>query len=377
MKKILFFVFCLFASSVFSETKIDAMRPLAPVKSWTPYGNAGFSADQSGGLVITSAGIPYALTMGKKSINVMTLQDEKWVLVGQSILMTTSNSSIALNKQNDTPYLAILGSTSDSPLELRIMKLDKGQWVSVGERPIFSVSDFPDQPPQLAFNQKGVPYVEFPDSNTLGVRVMKFNGTQWIELGKDVTNAYVRNSSFAVSSNGTPYVAYTTDDPANAVVLTKFNGKTWAQLSNNLPVQDGSRITFSLLLNSQNIPYIACQDNTNAISVSELDQKTQSWVPVGSNDFPMQTWMSLLGISSADIPTVAFLNVNQNNITVTVMQLNKNNAWVSIGDPNSSPQIHANGSAETSLTVDSSGNPYVFYSDNLFNGKLTVETLGN
>jgi hypothetical protein len=81
----------------------------------------------------------------------------------------------------------------------------------------------------LALNNLGTPYVAFTDTAVDGkVHVMKFDGTNWVEIGTNVSTAIVpTHLSIAINPvSGKPWVTYK-DTGTNRQVIKCFDGTNW------------------------------------------------------------------------------------------------------------------------------------------------------
>lgn len=81
----------------------------------------------------------------------------------------------------------------------------------------------------LALNKSGVPYVAYTDTGVDGmVHVEMFDGTNWVEIGANVSPAIVpTHLSIAIHPvSGYPWVTYK-DTSTNRQVVKKFDGNNW------------------------------------------------------------------------------------------------------------------------------------------------------
>jgi hypothetical protein len=93
-------------------------------------------------------------------------------------------------------------------LKATVMKFDGTNWMNVGNTG-FSADEA--WYTSLAFSPSGQPYVAYEDMSISGkATVMKFNGTNWVNVGfVGFSKGQVWFPSVAFSPSGQPYVAYT------------------------------------------------------------------------------------------------------------------------------------------------------------------------
>ncbi len=94
-------------------------------------------------------------------------------------------------------------------------------WQNVGSAG-FSVGAAYDT--SLALDSSGTPYVAYVDyANSYKATVMKFNGANWETVGSAGFSAGEANStSLALDSSGTPYVAFQDGDNSNKATVMTF-----------------------------------------------------------------------------------------------------------------------------------------------------------
>jgi len=90
----------------------------------------------------------------------------------------------------------------------------------------------------LAFSPSGEPYVAFYVAfmdwgNFSKATVMKFDGTNWVNVGNAGFSAGpVAYTSLAFSPSGEPYVAYVENGTSGKATVMKFNGTNWVNVGN-------------------------------------------------------------------------------------------------------------------------------------------------
>ena len=201
-------------------------------------------------------------------------------------------------------------------------------WQTVGQAGGFSAGNVAFT--SIEFNKTGEPYVAYRDAaNNLKTTVMKFNGTTWVNVGAAGFSAGKVGSldiSLAFNpTNGEPYVAYS--DSGNSIItVMKFNGSNWINVG-SAGFAQGLIFSTSLAFNNIGEPYVSYGDrsyfpNTYA-SVMKFDGT--KWVNVGAAGFSMTnaTYTSLAFNPINDEPYVAYgLHdpYHINSIKATVMR---------------------------------------------------------
>lgn len=122
------------------------------------------------------------------------------------------------------PYVAIEDSATG---QVRVIKFDGTNWVNVGES-----SGFTGQVSQficLAFSPSGQPYVSYQMVFVNGdIGVMKFDGTNWVYVGSMGFSAALADYvSLSFSPLGEPYVAFNDEGYSYKATVMKFNGTNW------------------------------------------------------------------------------------------------------------------------------------------------------
>lgn len=191
----------------------------------------------------------------------------------------------------------------------------------------------------LAFSpvtdQPYVAYVDVPwgPVNTGPGTVMKFNGTQWENVGvPGFTGVTIGYTSLAFSPvDHLPYVAFAAgcSSTLQASVM-RFDGDNWTYVGNG-GFSPGTAAFTSLAFNPVNgKPYVAFMDmiNSNKVSVMKFDDA--QWIYVGSPNFSQGEGMySKIDFSPAGIPYVVYQDF-ANTLDVTVMKFDGIN-WVNVG----------------------------------------------
>jgi len=362
-------------------------------KAWQTVGAPGISEVGAtwGSVVIGQGGTPYVAysdSTNDAKATVMKYDGENWIPVGTPGFSDSGANSPSLFISGGIPYIAY-GDYADN-YKATVMKFtgiteeNPTGWMTVG-LPRFSES----QAWYVSLNfYNGVPYVAYEDgANGNAVTVMKFTGiteenpTGWVFVGTpDFSDADVDFISLSMDSNGTPYVAYDDGANGNAATVMKFTGITNENLSGWTAVgqkafSDGG-IMYSSLFIYNDIPYVAYEDLANSYAVTVMkftgitEENPTGWEVVGTKGFSgSQADFVRISIDSNGNPYVAYgTPFLENGHRIAVRKYNGEN-WILVGTPELMPEGQAD---YTSLALSSSGVPYVSFSDEGNNSKITV-----
>lgn len=315
-----------------NSNKVSVMR--YNDTSWVNAGNTGFSAGEGDYTSLTfgtgnqSPYVAFQDWGGTSSeqgkATVMMLYGSSWVNVGNSHFSAgmANYTSIAFNPLNNQPYVAYVDWGNSK--KTTVMMFYASNWVNVGNAGFsageaaytciaFSPSDY----------YLGIPFIAFEDyGNSQKATVMKFNGTNWVNVGNAGFSAgYALYTSLAISPYGEPYVAYQDGANSGKSTVMKYNGTSWVNVGNagfSAGKAKYTSIAFSPTMDSQ--PYVAYTDSVNSYKVTVKRYDGNNWVNVGSAGFSADTseYISLaFNPAGYRQPYVAFKdNGNSNKATV-------------------------------------------------------------
>ncbi len=167
----------------------------------------------------------------------------------------------SLSYSGSVPYVLFNDVAYDN--KLTVKKYESSAWSAVGS-PGFS-SDF-IMFSQLALDSASTPHVAYLEKNgTSGmvVRVQKYSGSAWVDVGTSPINTggYALALSLAISGT-TPYIAFSdsTKSYKARVMRLKSDGSAWEYVehaSANNGISPGAISNISIALDSSGTPYIA------------------------------------------------------------------------------------------------------------------------
>ena len=349
--------------------------PSAPlVNGWVNVGNPHFSAGWAiyTSLAISPSGQPYVAysDVGNSyKATVMKYDGTNWVNVGNAGFSAGEAHfiSLAFNPVDGQPYLAFSDDAHASKATL--MKFNGTNWANVGN-PGFSAGQAGWV--SLTFSSSGQPYVAYGDyGNSIKATVMTFNGTSLVTVGNaGFTSADAECESLAFSPSGQLYIAYSdgaTSPLAKATVM-KFNGSNWVNVG-NAGFSAGFTWGESLAFSPAGEPHVAYIDYADSVKVSVMKYNGTNWVYVGTQGFSKSGgYIYFEGLAfnpSNGQPYVAYED-SSSSYKASVMTFN-GTGWVYVGNAGFS----AGNTQTVSLAFNSSGQPYVAYGDG-FMGQATA-----
>ena len=297
-------------------------------------------------------------------VSCTTASGQGWTNVGSPDFTFSGiiSAPIAIDT-GGTPYVVIADSTSG---RATVMKYSGGNWVVVGS-PAFSSGSmsiaFSQNYPVIAFDRTGTPYIAYVDGGISSVMAMKFNGTDWVNVGSGIAvTEEAQYLAMAIDSAGTPYVAYADLTAAQQCTVKKFDGTSWVVVGTALFSTAGVE-NISIAINPGGTPYVCFQGggtfNTGA-TVMKFDGT--AWVNVGITGFvPDGAYWPSMAIDRNGTPYVAYSDYSAGDsysYQATVMKFDGTN-WVNVG----SPAFSSGAAYGPRIVIDSFGVPYVGFVD--------------
>ncbi|UXX79966.1 hypothetical protein N7E81_02455 [Reichenbachiella carrageenanivorans] len=357
---------------VFSESEITiTLRDVAP--SWQVIGAAGFSAgkahDQS---IAVHNGIPYVAYRDEANGNkttVMKYEDDQWQVVGTAGFSQGYATFQSLAFNGDVPYVAYRDDVNNR--KTTVMKYESGSWQVVGTKGFArtisaraTAVSFTSESQSLVFDN-GVPYIAFKDwSRSEKASVMKFDGTNWVQVGTAGFTAGATDYVTLKFASGVPYIAFEDGANASKATVMKFVNGAW-EIVGTAGISSGST-TYVHLLFDGTVPYIAYSDNDEAGKTTVMKYDNSAWSVVGTAGFTQADGQyQTLGILDDKI-VVAMRDSNKGG-KATLMQYS-GSVWSAVGTAGFS-----NGNVNHLDLVVDNDIPYVVYRDDAENiNKTTV-----
>ncbi len=221
----------------------------------------------------------------------------------------------------------------------------------------------------IAISSTGTPYIAFRDNASSGrATVMRYNGSSWGIVGSAGFSAgVVQFTQIAIDGSGTPYVGYVDGANGSKPTVMKFNGTSWVTVGT--PAFSVAHTNYmSLAIGSGGAPYAVYNDNGLGSKAVVKRFDGTNWVAVGP-----ATGFSAGSVNTTDIaidgsgtPYVSFEDGNASQ-RATVMKFDGTN-WVNVG----AAAFSAGQAQAIDIELNPSGAPYVIFSDATVSNKTTV-----
>jgi hypothetical protein len=248
--------------------------------NWVNVGNAGFSVAEASYTDLAfspsdgQSYVAYCAAADTGKATLMKFDGTNWVDVGKAGFSKgiTSYLNLAFSPLDGQPYVAYCDEADSG--KATVMKFDGTNWVNVGNEG-FSAGGIAFT--SLAFSPSGQPYMAYQDAAYSGkATVMKFDGINWIKVGNEGFSAgYVMGTSLAFSpSDGQPYVSYSdwVTNPNGKATVMKFDGTNWVEVG-TAGFSAGQAVSTSIAFSLSGQPYVAYQDvgNSQKATVMKFD----------------------------------------------------------------------------------------------------------
>ncbi|CDK99845.1 conserved protein of unknown function [Magnetospirillum gryphiswaldense MSR-1 v2] len=298
--------------------------------------------------------------------------DLGWTALGSTGFSAggTNYESLAI-ASDGTPYVAYTDYGNSQ--KLTVMKYSSGAWTAVGAAGISSGAAYYQS---LAIASDGTPYVAFQDAaNANKLTVMKYTVADgWSTVGTvGISAGNAQRESLAIATDGTLYVSYrdAATTPVNKLTVKKYTVADGWSTVGTAGFSPGEASFQSLAITSDGTPYIAFTDFGNNQKLSVMKYASGSWSLVGTAGFSgYQAYYMTLRFSSDNTPYVGFQDGMGSANKETVMKYD-GTAWVLVGARGFSSGSVGNGGQ--SLAIASDDTLYVAYCDSDVSSKVTVK----
>ena len=240
-----------------------------------------------------------------------------------------------------------------------------GVWRSMGEPGVTAGAAIVDS---FAVASNGTPYVCLRDvAGNSGVAVMKHDGIRWSVAGGGGLGGNNAEASLALSADGTPYVASSdAGENGGRATVRRFDGTNWITVGAS-GFTSGPAGVPSIAILTGGFPCVAYRDGGNGGRLGVLLFDGQSWLPPGAAGLPTNAVDHPKLVAGPDgRPWVAFQDAGNGN-KVSVMRFD-GTTWVGVG----AAGFSAGGAAGLSLAFGMDGSAHVAYADHGSSGKATV-----
>lgn len=340
-------------------------------------------------MAIGKDGMPYITIHSKTGkATVLKFDGQKWDTVGQPNFSdsTVDYISIAI-APSGIPYVVYQDASAGYRATVKAFK--NGNWMTVGNKGFTNdaLSYYrPFDYSAIAIAPDGTPYIAYTDTvgradgigQTINaVQVMKFNGSNWINMDTTGLPPYgASNFSLKIAADGTIYLACN-DDESYASVL-KWNGSEWNYVGRRGfsgtvglygSIYNGGIVNIDIAINQQGQPYVIYSDLPDSPSpVGAGDNRKafvqefngNQWDTMGEPGFS-KGWARYpnIDINNQGTPYVAYQDFGISDFPAVVKKF-ENNHWVNVGD-----NVSFNGGNQyggyPSIVLNKDGTPYILY----------------
>ena len=321
---------------------------------WEQVGTTGLSAGRGNNicLAFNHAGVPFIACVDSAhadKISVMKFVSNSWTFVGTPGFPQTGEFTSSVNltfSPSGEPCVGFSEFTSSGNEEMVVMKFNGSDWINIGTSgfsPSWALTS-----PSLTYDTTGQLYIVFHD-NLQKLKVMKFDGANWVMVGQPITTYETAwNASIAISSDGTPYVPFQDFSQESKITVVKFDGNNWVPVGKS--GFSSGMVYFSIILfNSSGEPYVAFDDNGYPYDISVMKFNGTDWVSVGYPGFSnVPIYQLSFALSSVGQPFVAF-NMNGGPALLSVMEYGESYGIDKLKNPGVS--IYPN-PASSSICID-------------------------
>lgn len=367
MKILHVFLFFTLSLSVFGQT------------GWEQVGNnTSQGAHRFISMKITPSGAPIvayrssSITDYKLYVRKFNSSTNDWDVLGAGISQEEADYvSLAIDPVSENPVISFSDRANSS--RTSVLKYNGTTWDYMGNNGFLPTSVTQTS---IAVTSTGTPYLAYVGS---GVHVLRYNGTTWEAVGGSVSADGGRFMSFDIDPSGNPVIAYTSQyDPmvngSGNIIVKRFNGTNWELIgAENFKGNNNGTGFLSLKISNSGTPFIAFTDGDSNSSyslnsesgtgglVSVMKFDGTNWIGIGNFRFTegFARYVTIT-LASDETPYVGFEDRSTGNYRASVMKFDGTD-WVYVG----SPRFSNNNTHFTDVEMDDSDNLYIAYVNNI------------
>ena len=304
--------------------------------------------------------LAWSVTEGTTLPSWLTLSTADFKVLGDSDFSDVTSDSFITFDNNGVPYVTY---ATDG---IRVHKYNGTSWEEVGSK--FGEAGYTE--PKLVFHTDGTPYIIYSimrGSPSVGVK--KFSNGSWTDVGTTLDSSYTQNANIATDSSGNVYIIYQSQDSnynySLEIKMLTGSGTTWTSVTGLNATNNSSN--GKLLVDGSDNLYAVYKDGTSGKAIVKK-YAGQGWATVGTEGFSAGS-VSYLDIAADSSNNLYVVYSDSNSEGKATVKKYNGTSWEDVGSAGFS-----DGSASyTSISIDSAGMPYVIYKDAGNNNKATVK----
>lgn len=271
----------------------------AATGDWKPVGDQATlpAAASYSTMVFDNNGTPYIAYIDsngwdktKGKVIVIKYDGANWVQVGDAGSLTTLavHTSMVIDKNTGTLYLVYQDEADSHAVKVVKYNKSNNNWEQVGSTLKKNTAVYGYLYPSIAISSNGTPYVAYVEPLSQKMTVKKFDGTSWVGVGSEgFTPGAVNRTSITIGVDGTPYVLFGDSTKNNIATVMKFNGTTWETVGNQ-SISQGPAFTLHIIIDKSGTPYILFYDQNcdDKVFVKKFDGT--NWITLGGGPISLE-----------------------------------------------------------------------------------------
>jgi hypothetical protein len=314
-------------------------------------------------IALDSSGLPYVAYADMARAGYALVQHwsgSSWVPVG-GLVSQSPASSLSISSGPGGVFVAFLDSNST----VWVTQWNGTSWVALGGGAVASeiVSNM-----AFAVSTTGTPYVAYFDGSLPGLVVMTWNGTSWNQVGTAFSASSSEPIALALTITGNPVLAYPDTTASSRLSVSSWNGSSWNYLG-TAGLSAGTVGTISMAIDPSNLPTVAYEDASVSFAATVQHFNGSTWSLLGAAGITTDEAVYFsLALNSSGNPTLAYIDQNMSN-KLSVLTWNAGGSnWINVG----AEGFTLGSTASVGLAIDSSGTSWVGYADQVFGNDLVV-----
>lgn len=211
----------------------------------------------------------------KADIEITAVTLPSWLILSDTYSLDHIHNSAILSGTpvSDGEYDVTLqindgGWTVEQSFTIVVESALSGSWELIGAEG-FTTADANNQ--DMAIDDQGTCYLISKVGGFMDVYKKEESG-EWTSMALNINGASF--GQIEIASDGTPFVAYASD---NGIVVKKYEGANWVNVGNS----PTTGVQIGMALDSQDNPYICCQDGNNGYDGTAYGYDGSSWTKLG------------------------------------------------------------------------------------------------